>query len=35
MSHLTFKQYVLIEAREGDRIGIPHLYHPAKPNISM
>ena len=35
MSHLTFKQYVLIEAREGDRIGIPHLYHPAKPHLSM
>ena len=35
MSHLTFKQYVLIEAREGDRVGIPHLYHPAKPHLSM
>jgi hypothetical protein len=34
MSPLTFKQFI-IEGREGDRVGIQHLYHPTKSHLSM
>lgn len=35
MSHLTFKQFIFIEAKEGSRVGIQHLHHPTKPHLSM
>ena len=35
MSPLTFKQHIFIEAKQGDRVGIPHLYHPTKSHLAM